>query len=114
MQIESYTFGRIVIDGTEYHSDVIVFPDHLTPNWYRAEGYSLAPSDLSEILAFHPDILIVGTGAAGVMKIPPETEDFLTKRQITVIAEKTDAACKTFNKYIAQNKKVAAALHLTC
>jgi hypothetical protein len=114
MQIESYSFGRIVIDGTEYDSDVIIFPDHVTPHWYRIEGHSLDPGDLAEVLAFSPDILIVGTGAAGVMKIPPETKGFLKEHQITLIAEKTAAACKTFNKYLAQDKKVAAALHLTC
>ena len=34
-QIESYSFGEVVIDGKRYRSDVIVFPDRVKPNWWR-------------------------------------------------------------------------------
>ena len=31
--IESYKFGEIVIDGTTYTSDVIIYPDNVDDKW---------------------------------------------------------------------------------
>jgi len=33
MHISDYRFGRIVIDGKTYTSDVIVYPDRVDPSW---------------------------------------------------------------------------------
>ena len=46
MNIEDYRFGRVVIDGRAYTSDVIVFPDRVKDNWWRNEGHELCPADL--------------------------------------------------------------------
>jgi hypothetical protein len=34
--IESFSFGRAVIDGRVYHSDLILFPDgRIQSSWWR-------------------------------------------------------------------------------
>jgi len=33
--IESYSFGQMVIDGQEYTSDLIIFPDRINSSWWR-------------------------------------------------------------------------------
>lgn len=35
--INSYDFGRIVVDGKAYTSDVIIFPDRVNSYWWRKE-----------------------------------------------------------------------------
>lgn len=111
--IESYNFGRIVIDGKRYTSDVIIFPDRVKDGWWRKEGHRLYIEDIQEVLKEKPDILVVGTGYAGLMKIPPETRERLKSEGIQLIAENTRKACKTYNR-LSKSRRVIAALHLTC
>ncbi|HDL64334.1 MAG TPA: hypothetical protein ENH12_02985 [Proteobacteria bacterium] len=68
--IENYHFGRIVIDGKTYTSDVIIFPDRIREEWWREDGHSLSLKDIEEVLTLRPDILIVGTGNASLMRVP--------------------------------------------
>lgn len=113
MKIDSYSFGEIVIDGERHTNDVIIFPDHVEGNWWREEGHSLHPEDISEILDFRPEVLIVGIGAYGRMKVPSNTEEKIESMGVELIIQKTEKACETYNEK-AGSKKVVAALHLTC
>jgi hypothetical protein len=111
--IESYSFGYIVIDGKSYTSDVIIFPNRVEDNWWRRRGHRLAPEDLKGVLAEEARILVVGTGRTGLMRVPPETLEYLTSRGFEVIVEKTGDAYQTYNR-LAQQGPVIAALHLSC
>lgn len=113
MKIDYYSFGRITIDGKDYSSDVIIYPDRVNSSWWRKEGHRLDIEDLKDILESKPEILIVGTGAYGTMVVPGETEEFLKRKGIKLIADNTKSACETFNS-LSGSGKVVAALHLTC
>ena len=112
--IEDYSFGKIKIGGEIYTSDVIVYPDKVKGEWWRKEGHSLCIDDVREILVYKPEILIVGTGAYGVMKVPDQVKKEIEEMRIKVIVTETKEACKLFNDYVKAGKKVVAALHLTC
>ncbi len=112
-RINSYSFGRIVIDGKTYMSDVIIFSDRVKADWWRKEGHELNSEDITEIIEEKPDLLIVGKGAYGLMKIKEETKRILEENNIKLIAKKTSEACKIFNEKSGK-EKVVAALHLTC
>lgn len=111
--IESYNFGRIVIDGKRYTSDIIIFPDRVKDGWWRKEGHRLCIEDIQDVLKEKPDTLVVGTGYAGLMKIPPETRERIQSEGIQLIVENTRKACKTYNR-LSKSRRVIAALHLTC
>ena len=111
--IDSYSFGRIVIDGKTYSSDVIIFKDSVKANWWRVEGHSLCIDDLKEVFKKKPNVLIIGTGKMGVMDVPQEIFDYIKKQGIEIIVCKTDEACERFNEMIKEYN-VVAALHLTC
>jgi len=111
--IDSYDFGKIVVDGKTYNSDLILFEDRISSNWWRKSGHRLIPEDIKEILEDKPEILIVGTGAFGYMIVSDETKKVLRENNIELISQKTKEACKTYNK-LSKDKKVVLALHLTC
>lgn len=113
MRIEDYRFGSITIEGKTYTSDLIIYPDRIDASWWRKEGHYLQKADLAGIIAAKPDLLIVGTGAHGVMSVPESTVAFLNAQHIEVIIEKTARAVELYNRQ-PQDKKVVAALHLTC
>lgn len=113
MKIEHYSFGKITIDGKTYTSDVIIYPDRIDSSWWRKEGHSLHIADLVEVVNAKPEILVVGTGYSGLMVVPEETISYLKSRGIEVHVARTEKAVKLFND-LQKNKRVIAALHLTC
>jgi hypothetical protein len=110
--IDEYSFGRIVINKKEYTHDVIILEGKII-DWWREEGHLCQLKDLSDIPG-SAEILVIGTGASGMMKVDSKVMDYFRQKRIKVIAEMTGDAVNTFNKLKGQNKKVAAALHLTC
>jgi hypothetical protein len=114
MQIDAYTFGRITVNGREYTSDVIIYPGRVDPSWWRKEGHSLHPEDVSDIVKASPDVLIIGTGYFGVMKVPQETLDHLAALGIDVRTGRTGKAVELYNSLREKHGTVIAALHITC
>ncbi len=114
--IESYEFGEIVIDGRRYTSDLIIFPDEVVDSWWRKEGHKVHIEDLKEILGHKPkpEVLILGTGYHGLVKVPIDVKDTLESHGIELAAQPTKEACRTFNKLLESNKRVVGAFHLTC
>ena len=113
LHIDSYRFGHLVVDGQAYSKDVIILPDKIIANWWREEGHALHPKDLEEVLAARPDLLVVGQGAQGRMRVTAEARQSLELAGIDLVAELTEQACETYNA-LCESKVVAAALHLTC
>ena len=112
-RIDSYRFGHLVVDGQAYSKDVIILLGKIIANWWRKQGHALLPEDLEEVLAARPDLLVVGQGAQGRMRITEEARQSLEQAGIDLIAEPTERACETYNAQ-CEKKVVAAALHLTC
>lgn len=111
--IDSYDFGIIAVNGRQYSSDVIIFPDHIKANWWRKSGHSVQIEDLEEAIAAKPEVIIIGTGRYGRVKVSAETKRLVESRSIELIIESTERACGTYNS-LSQVRRVVAALHLTC
>jgi hypothetical protein len=111
--IDEFRFGKITINGMTYQKDLIIFPDHIMTNWWRETGHSLVMNDLREVIAFQPQLLIIGIGVFGRMTIPKDTYESLYSKGIEVVAYKTEAACKIYNQRQGEGC-IVAALHLTC
>lgn len=114
MHIDSYQFGKIVIDGVNYSSDCIILGDTVQSNWWRKQGHSLSAEDLRDVLAVSPSVLIVGCGASGFMKVSEETRQVLQQHNIQTEVLDTHKAAERFNELSQAGVDVAAALHLTC
>ncbi|RLF20081.1 MAG: hypothetical protein DRZ82_03505 [Thermoprotei archaeon] len=113
-RVEHYEFGKIVINGKIFNRDVIIFPDRIIDNWWRKEGHSLCMDDIRDVLTYNPEILVIGTGYYGLMRVPEDVIKSLRERGIEVHVAKTKEACRIFNELIEKGKRVVAALHLTC
>ena len=112
--IDSYSFGQIVVDGKRYVSDIIVFPNRVKSNWWRKEGHRIEIEDLKEVIQEKPEILVIGTGYFGFVKVPAEVRGYVKGEGIELIVQSTKEACKTFNSLLKSGKRVVAALHIAC
>jgi len=111
--IEAYEFGSVVVNGVRYTSDLIIYPDRVDAGWWRREGHSLYPEDIQEALAIKPEVLIIGCGASGILKVPDSTRRYIESCGVELQALPTAEACKLYNK-LHKEKRVVAGLHLTC
>lgn len=111
--IDSYQFGCIVIDGREYRSDVIILPEGIKADWWRLEGHRLQEDDLKDVFAAAPEVLMVGTGSAGMMRVSDEVAERLKAEGIELVVARTAEACEEYNRRCSK-APAAAALHLTC
>jgi hypothetical protein len=113
--IDHYTTGsHMTVRGTRYRKDLKIIHGEVMGNWWRKEGHRLAVGDIDDILTASPQILVIGTGYAGNMRVPDAVRQTLADHQIKVIAQTTANATTTFNRLTAEGKDVAGAFHLTC
>ncbi len=113
--IDSYQFGRIIIDKIPYDHDVIILPDHVQSNWWRKEGHKLHLVDIQkEMDITQPQSLVVGTGKFGMMKVSQDLKDYLEKHDIELFAKLTEKAVKIYNRIILCKANVVGVFHLTC
>ncbi len=111
--IEDYQFGSIKINGREYNSDLIIYPDRIDANWWRDSSHSLLLSDIPDIIEAEPKLLIIGTGKYGLMKVKSEVKKFCKQKGITLFIDRTDNAVQKYNES-TDKEKLVAAFHLTC
>ena len=111
--IDSYAFGMINIDGQSYSTDVKIFPERVTPGWWRKEGHVLYLEDIEDVVASSPDAIIVGTGASGAMEVPAHLRKKIQSLGIELTVLPTKQAATEHNR-LSGIKQVVTCLHLTC
>jgi hypothetical protein len=110
--IEQYSFGRVLVDGTEHRRDLIVLPDRIVADWWRRDGHSLALEDLDDVIDELPERLVLGCGAEGRLKPDPGVIEALRRRGVEVEALPTAEAVERYGEL--DSSRTAGAFHLTC
>ncbi len=113
MSIKNYKFGWMDIDGEEYTKDLIITPTGIQTDWRRQRGHALLPDDLQSVLdEVQPKRLVVGAGKFGLVKITLAMRREAKKRDIDLVAAKTEKAAEIFNASDAEH--TVGAFHLNC
>lgn len=112
MHIDSYSFGEIVIGKERYTADLMLAGDRIFPGWRRKTSHGLEMSDLLPLIEHNPEILIIGTGFLGIMKVPRQLISALAKKGIECRTMRTGKAVDLYNEI--DGDKIAFAAHLTC
>lgn len=112
--IERCEFGSIVIDGREYTSDLIIYPDsRIADSWRRKAGHRLSIDDIDELIKSEPEVIIAGTGASGLMEPEEELRRLLHQQGIEFLSAPNEEAIQLYNE-LSSKKRVGACFHLTC
>jgi hypothetical protein len=114
MEIQSYRFGHIEIDGKAYRNDVKLIGEKVVPEWWRSQGHYVDLKDVKDLLATEAEVCIFGTGTYGSMRVSNAVKSAFEDRGIEVLVEKTESACNSYNQLTKTGKKVIAGFHLTC
>ena len=104
----AYGEGFVRVGERRYEQNLIVTPERVLP-WAAASFDALSEADFEPLLAVEVDILLLGTGARQRFPHPRLTRALAAKR-IGVEAMDLQAACRTFNILVVEERRVAAAL----
>ena len=103
-----YGSGYVAINGTRYEHSLVVLPDRLA-DWEPARFEDLTEPMFAELAALPLEILIVGTGAKLRFPSPALTRS-LYEARIGVEVMDTQAACRTYNILLSEDRRVGAAI----
>jgi len=112
--IDSFHFGRIVVDGVAYGGDIKIVEGRVVSDWWRRSGHRVEVDDVRDILAASPEVLVIGRGQPGLMKVSADLRRRLKEKGVEVIEERTSRAVDTFNRLSASGRRVAAGFHVSC
>ena len=104
----AYGEGYVMVNSQRFDANLIVLPERLLP-WSAGSFDSLKEEDFQVLLELNPEILLLGTGPK--QRFPhPRLTRMLAARRIGVEAMDLQAACRTYNILMAEERRVAAAL----
>jgi uncharacterized protein len=106
--ITGYGEGYVMVNGERRASSVVVLPDRIEP-WERKEFSQLTEADFQFLQGLGVEIVLLGTGARQRFPHPRLTAP-LAQAGIGLEVMDTQAACRTYNILVAEERKVAAAL----
>jgi hypothetical protein len=111
-------FGEVVVGEKTFTGDVCITVDgnvkkrkkRLAREEYHT-AHTLGPKELEKLCKGGPEILFVGTGESGSLKVSEEALRFLSQRSIQCKAMPTPEVADAYNK---SNRRKAAVIHVTC
>jgi uncharacterized protein len=106
--ITGYGEGYVVVNGERHSASIVVLPDRLE-QWAVAGFDALTTDDFGFLKKLGAEIVLLGTGARQRFPHPRLTAE-LAKAGIGLEVMDLQAACRTYNILVAEERKVAAAL----
>lgn len=107
--ISSYTPGKIGIGENAYENSLLITPAGEVLTWPIQHLDQLTESYCQEIVAYQPEIVIIGTGA--IHHLPNLTViHYFTNHKIGIEIMSTNAACRTYNVLTLEGRHVLAGL----
>jgi len=105
--IRSYSSAGIQVNNTLYTSSFLILPTRVISADIPAELEGVEPAHISLILSLKPEVLLLGTGPhpqwpTAALLAP------LLQHSIGVECMTTDAACRSFNILVSEDRLVAA------
>jgi uncharacterized protein len=106
--INAYGEGYVMVNGQRHESSVIVTADKVLP-WSATSFAGLSENDFASLGEMKLEIVLLGTGPK--QRFPrPRLTAALARAGIGVEVMDLQAACRTYNILVAEERKVAAAL----
>lgn len=101
--------GRIRVGEEDISENIVLFRDTVQRGFVPAKLGQLSTTDIDDLIAQAPEIILFGTGWNTVL--PPRDVVFdLARKGIGFETMDTPAACRTFNILVSEDRDVAAVL----
>lgn len=117
MDIDYPRFGTIVVDGKEFHHDVVIEDDQVrardkSPSKPLKGEHGHTPLSASEEIPWSKPRLIIGSGYSGRLPVLPDIAEEAAAQGVEVTVMPTSRACRLLADL--DRSDVNAILHVTC
>jgi uncharacterized protein len=109
--ITAYDEKSISVNHQSYAQNIALSAEQMYLDWCEAGWESIEGQHFELLLAFKPEVVLLGTGKQHRF-IHPKHIQALTAQHIAVECMSTAAACRTYNILVAEGRQVVAALLL--
>jgi len=107
--ITGYGEGYVMVNRQRFERSLVVLPDRILLDWPPSRFDDLAPEHLAALAGLDREIILLGTGTR--LRFPrPEIMQSLMRSGVGVEVMDVQAACRTYNILLAEDRRVAAAL----
>ena len=118
VRIDRSEFGSITIDGKTYDHDVMIGlsgevskrKKKLSKQQYGT-SHVVSKAEAKCVFEKGCDLIIIGSGQEGNVRLSPEAEDYFAKKGCEVLLQPTPEAIRSFNR---SEKRRIALMHVTC
>jgi uncharacterized protein len=109
--ITGYGEGYVMVNQARHERTVVVLPDQLVTDWAASTFEALTADHLAALLPLEAEIILIGTGPR--LQFPrAEVLAPLVRARVGFEVMDVQAACRTYNILVSEERKVAAALLL--
>lgn len=106
-----YGEGYVKVNNQRFEKSVVVLPERIVLDWPATSFDALTADHLALLVGLGREIVLLGTGAR--LRFPhPEILKPLIQAGIGVEVMDVQAACRTYNILMAEERRIAAALLL--
>lgn len=106
-----YGSGYVLVNGQRIEKSVVVLPERIIAEWGATRFEALESVHLAALASLGREIVLLGTGAQ--LRFPrPEILWPLLQAGVGVEVMDVQAACRTYNILVSEERRVAAALLL--
>ena len=106
--IRAYSDGEVTVNDRTISRSVVITPDSIHP-WEPRNIDELTAAHIERLRELDPEIVIIGTGRQ-LSFPPPALTAALQVQGIGVEVMAHDAACRTFNVLLSEDRRVVVAL----
>ena len=110
-KIVSYSDNAFQLKNKFINLNLIISRTRLIENWYNDDVQNLATQHLAEVIAWQPEIILLGTGKQLIFP-NPELLPKIVAKNIGFEVMDTGAACRSYNLLIDEGRDVVACLLL--
>lgn len=117
-RFDSLKWGTVVIDGREYHYDVVVTPDAALKPRTREEdkfgSHTFEKGEFSDLIDGGAEVIVVGTGTDDLARLSKGAKDYLREAGVELMQLASGEAIEKYNELVEKGRKVGAIIHITC
>ena len=118
-KINKLSWGKIKIDSKDYKQVLIINGfvkdrDEITLKKLFNTTHRISKDEEDELLSNSPEIILIGDGWQGVLKVEDNFINSVKSRGITIEILHSRKAVKRFNQLTKEGKKVNALINTTC
>jgi len=118
---QKYKFGMVEFDNKKYFHDIVIHVDgrvdkrDKNPSKMKyGTSHILCREEIEGLVHEKPEILVIGCGQSGALKVGEDAREILNKKNIELTDLTTQKAIIKYNTLKNLSRRVAAVIHVTC